>query len=114
MNFTIGLSELVSFGASLVCAGWILLKLSLSQFEKRLDEKFKALDTAVSDVKRLELEVVRADTRNAQTYIARQEYNDALKRIFDVLERVEHKLDGKANITDCDAKILRHIGRAAT
>mgnify|MGYP003395747344 CR=1 FL=1 len=111
MNFTIGLSELIGFGATLISAGWILLKLSLAQFEKRLDEKFKSLDTAVSDVKRLELEVVRADTRNAQTYIARQEYNDTLKRIFDVLERMEQKLDSKANAFDCDTKILRHMPR---
>lgn len=111
MNFTVGLAELMGFGLTLAGGGWTLLKLSLSQFEKRLDERFKLLDLAVNDVKRLELEIVRADTRNAQTYVTQPNHDKILERIFKVLESMEAKLDNKADAADCDMKILRHTGR---
>lgn len=109
MEFHIGLLELLEFFVALIGAGWGLLKLSLHQFEIRLTEKFKALDGAIANVQRLELEVVRADTRNAQMYVTRSEYNDTLKRIFELLKHMDDKLDGKANASECDSKILRHL-----
>lgn len=104
MNFTVGFAELIGFGITLVGGGWTLLKLSLNQFEKRLDERFKLLDTAVQDVKRLELEIVRSDTRNAQLYITRSEQKDVLERIFGMLNTIEHKLDAKVDARHCDIK----------
>lgn len=111
MNFTIGMAELVGFGMVIVGGFWTLLKLSLGQFEKRLDERFKLLDVAVNDVKRLELDIVRSDTRNAQTYVTQANHDKILERIFSVLESMDTKLSVKANEKDCDAKILRHMGR---
>lgn len=112
MNFTVGMAELVGFGLVIVGGFWTLLKLSLNQFEKRLDERFKLLDTAVNDVKRLELDIVRSDTRNAQTYVTQASHDKVLERIFVVLESMDKKLSGKADAADCDAKILRQMGRA--
>lgn len=111
MNFTIGLPELIGFVATLVGAGWALMRMSFNQFERRLDEKFKLLDTAVNDVKRLELDIVRTDTRNAQIYITKIDHDKILERIFSVLERMDKKLDGKADASECEAKILRHTER---
>lgn len=111
MNFTVGLAELIGFGLTLIGGGWTLLKLSLSQFEKRLDERFKLLDIAVNDVKRLELDIVRSDTRNAQTYVTQANHDKILERIFKVLESMDAKLAVKADAADCDMKILRHLGR---
>lgn len=111
MNFTVGLAEMIGLGLTLVGAGWTLLKLSLNQFEKRLDERFKLLDLAVNDVKRLELDIVRSDTRNAQTYVTQANHDKILERIFNVLESMDSKLAVKADEKDCDAKILRHMGR---
>ena len=111
MEFHLGLPELVGFAVTIVGGGWTLMKMSLSQFEKRLDERFKLLDLAVNDVKRLELDIVRSDTRNAQTYVTQANHDKILERIFKVLESVDSKLDVKANSADCDHKILRHMGR---
>lgn len=111
MNFTVGIVELIGLGLTIVGAGWTLLKLSLNQFEKRLDERFKLLDVAVNDVKRLELDIVRSDTRNAQTYVTQTNHDKILERIFNVLESMDAKLAVKANEKDCYAKMLRHLGR---
>lgn len=111
MNFTVGLAELIGFGLTLVGGGWTLLKLSLNQFEKRLDERFKLLDLAVSDVKRLELDIVRSDTRNAQTYMTQANHDKILERIFKVLESMDAKLSSKADAADCEHKIMRHFGK---
>lgn len=111
MELHIGIPELLSFAAILVGGGWTLLKLSLNQFESRLDEKFRALDMAVQDVKRLELEVVRAETRNAQTYVTQASHDKILERIFKVLESMDDKMGNKADHDDVDNKILRHLGR---
>lgn len=111
MNFTVGLAELIGFGLTLVGGGWTLLKLSLNQFEKRLDERFKLLDLAVSDVKRLELDIVRSDTRNAQTYMTQANHDKMLERIFKILESMDAKLSGKADAADCEHKIMRHLGK---
>src|SRR3990167_2781183 len=111
MEFHLGLPELLGFAVTIVGGGWTLMKLTLSQFEKRLDERFKLLDVAVNDVKRLELDIVRSDTRNAQTYVTQANHDKILERIFKVLESMESKLDFKANAVDCDNNIMRHIGR---
>src|SRR4030066_2406336 len=111
MEFHLGLPEILGFAITMVGAGWTLLKMSLSQFEKRLDERFKLLDVAVNDVKRLELDIVRSDTRNAQPYVTQANHDKILERIFKVLESMEAKLDVKANSAYCDHKIMRHLGR---
>jgi Icc-related predicted phosphoesterase len=111
MEFHLGMLELMGFAATIVGAGWTLLKISLTQFEKRLDERFKLLDVAVGDVKRLELDIVRSDTRNAQMYVTKSDHDRILERIFKVLESMEAKLDVKANSADCDNKMMRHLGR---
>lgn len=111
MEYHIGLPELLSFAAVLIGGGWALLKLSLGQFERRLDDKFKTLDVAVNDVKRIELELVRSDTRNAQQYVTKLEQEKVLERIFKVLESMDSKLANKADHEDVDQKILRHIAR---
>ena len=111
MEFQLGLIELISFAVANIGGGWALLRISFSQFEMRLDDRFKLLDKAVNDVKRIELEIVRADTRNAQTYVTQTNHDKVLERIFNVLLSMEQKLDGKANAADCEAKLLRHMER---
>lgn len=95
MLFTIGLTEVVTFAGALIAAGWILISMSFTQFEKRLDEKLATLDSAVSEIKRLEIEIVRSDARAAQTYATKLDNEKALERIFNVLERVELSLNTK-------------------
>ena len=111
MEFQLGLPELIAFALANIGGGWALLRLSFAQFELRIKDQFKLLDKAVNDVKRIELEIVRADTRNAQTYVTQANHDKVLERIFNVLSSMEQKLDGKANADDCEAKHLRHMER---
>lgn len=109
MELHVGVPELLAFSAVLIGGGWTLLKLSLNQFESRLDEKFKTLDMAVQDVKRLELETVRSETRNAQLYVTKADHDKILERIFRVLESMDAKLSNKPDKEEVDQKILRHL-----
>ena len=111
MEFQLGLPEIIAFVLANIGGGWALLRISFSQFELRLNDRFELLDNAMADVKRIELEVVRADTRNAQTYVTQANHDKVLERIFNVLSSMERKLDGKANAADCEAKLLRHMER---
>ena len=109
MEFQLGLTELIAFVLANIGGGWALLRLSFAQFELRIKDQFKLLDKAVNDVKRIELEIVRADTRNAQTYVTQTNHDKVLERIFTALTSMEQKLDSKANAADCEAKILRYM-----
>ena len=100
MAFTVGVGEILTFVCAISAAGYALIKMALGQFEKRLDEKLKNLDTVLSDVQRLELEIVRTDSRAAQIYVTKAEHDRVLERIFIVLERVESKLDQKLDKDD--------------
>ena len=111
MEFQLGLIELIALAGANIGGGWALLKISFAQFEQRLNDRFELLDNAMADVKRIELEVVRADTRNAQTYVTQTNHDKVLERIFNVLLSMEQKLDGKANAADCEVKLLRHMER---
>jgi len=111
MEFQLGLPEIIAFVLANIGGGWALLRISFSQFELRLNDRFELLDNAMADVKRIELEVVRADTRNAQTYVTQANHDKVLERIFNVLSSMEQKLDGKANAADCEAKLLQHMER---
>ena len=111
MEFQLGLIELIAFAVANIGGGWALLRISFTQFELRLDDRFELLDNAMADVKRIELEIVRADTRNAQTYVTQTSHDKGLERIFNVLSSMEQKLDGKANADDCEAKHLQHMER---
>jgi len=111
MEFQLGLPEIIAFVLANIGGGWALLRISFAQFELRLDDRFELLDNAMADVKRIELEIVRADTRNAQTYVTQTSHDKVLERIFNVLSSMEQKLDGKADAADCDMKIMRHMER---
>lgn len=89
MSFTLGFGELLSFAGMLIGAAWILIRITFGQFEKRLDEKLKTLDSAVQQIQRLEVEIVRNDARAAQTYVTKQDLDKTLERMFAVLERIE-------------------------
>ena len=111
MELTVGFPELIGAGITMVGGGWSLLKLSLNQFETRLGEKFKVLDTAVNDVKRIELDIVRSDTRNAQMYVTKVDHDKILERIFKVLESMDEKLSDKPSHAEVREKVLYHMGK---
>jgi hypothetical protein len=89
MLFTVGFGEVLTLVGLLAAGVWVLIKISFSQFEKRLDEKFLKLDAATSQIQKLELEIVRNDARAAQIYVTKADSDKALERIFMVLERIE-------------------------
>lgn len=97
---TLGFDELFGLLAAFVGVGWTLLKLTMIQFEKRLDVRFQSLDDNVHDVKRLELEQIRMDGRFATTYATKEElsrvqerHEKTVERVFDLIRGIEEKLD---------------------
>lgn len=110
MEFSIGLGEVLTFVLALVGAGWALISLTFRQFEKRQDEKFKLLDLVVSEIKRLEVELIRNDTRNAQTYTTKQENEKVLDRIFAILEKIDSCLTVKISREEV-SQLVRDLHR---
>ena len=97
---TLGFDEFFGLLAAFVGVGWALLKVTLSQFEKRLDSRFQALDDTIHDVKRLELEQIRMDGKFAITYATKEElmrvqerHEKTLERVFDLIRSLDEKMD---------------------
>lgn len=102
---------------------WWLIKLSFSQFSIGLVSKFDgftqqlqnvqsrltSLEGVACDLKRLELEMVKRDGIYAQSFVQRdefriyqQEQKDAVAKVFDILEKINDKLDDKMSRTECE------------
>lgn len=107
MEFHLGFVELLAFAGALSTAVWALLKFSLEKFSKGLDVKFALLDNAVNEIKRLELEIVRNDAKNAQVYSTKADNDKVLNRIFLVLERMEQSQHDKITRDEAE-KLVRN------
>lgn len=92
--------ELIAAVTTIVGAGFGLLKMTLSQFERRLDAKFsdfdnklKAIDQLGHDIKRIELEQLKNETKYAITYATKEELMRSQERLDQTITRVFMKLD---------------------
>jgi septal ring factor EnvC (AmiA/AmiB activator) len=106
MEFTVGLPEILTFAAALSGAGWALITLSLNQFEKRQEEKFKTLDLVSVEIKRLEIEIIRSDARASQIYSTKVDQEKALEKIFHMLENINACLAAKINREEVHAIVV--------
>lgn len=109
MQIELGAGEVISILIAIVGLAWTLLKVTISQFEKRLDTKFSALDNLLLDVKKLEIEQLRRDNYYSEKYVTKAEmdscqvkHDKIVERIFTLLQSMNDKLDSKVNKTDCD------------
>jgi hypothetical protein len=106
---TLGISEILALVSGIIGVGWTLLRMSLGQFEKRLDtrfesfdEKFKVIDKVVHDIQKLELEQIKAESKFNIIYATKEElmrvserHEKTIERIFDILRLIESKLEAK-------------------
>lgn len=125
MEVTFGLGELVGSLASVVGMGWVLLRVSFSQFEKRIDNKLESLDSKFSTIERLELDIKRVEVdgiRSASQYpilfatkeelVRSQEKTDkTMERIFGLLQAINDKLDRKVDRDECEKMMMRKADR---
>lgn len=119
----IGTGELIGATATVIAAGWVLLQLAFRQFEKRLDDKFdlqskeiaaqsakiSVLEQISNEVKRLELESIRVESRSNITFATKEELVRAIEkmektieRVFQVVERIDLKIDSKVDRDECE------------
>lgn len=118
VQLEIGVGEVLAVLGSVVGFGWALLKLSLSQFEKRLTDKFSAVNGLLLDVKKLELELVKRDGHYSQMFATKDDlqrhqdkYEKTVERIFTLLTHMSEKLDSKVAHDDCERMMLRKSDR---
>lgn len=100
---------------------WLLEK-NFIQFSSNLDIKFEGftqqlfnvqsrlsnLEGVTLDIKRLELEIVKRDGQNVQTFVLRDEFKEyqaeqrlVSEKMFDYFEKITDKLDNKVSKVDC-------------
>lgn len=129
----IGVGELAGSVIAIIGAGWVLLQLAFRQFEKRLDDKFDAQSREISaqsakisvleqisnEVKRLELENIRVESRSNITFATKEELIRAIEknektieRVFNVLQKIDEKIEGKIDRDDCE-RMMRSVARSA-
>lgn len=120
MNVSLGAGEILSILIAVTGFAWALLKVTISQFEKRLDvkfdsidKKFSALDGLVLEVKKLEIEQLRRDNQYTEKFVTKAEmdscqvkHDKIVERIFKLLESMNDKLDSKVSRTECEGKCV--------
>jgi hypothetical protein len=111
VNLTLGAGEIIAILGAIVTLAWALLKVTINQFEKRLDIKFNSLDSLVLEVKKLEIEQLRRDNQYSEKFVTKAEmdscqvkHDKVVERIFALLQTMSDKLDNKANKVDCDIR----------
>lgn len=118
------LGELLAFGGSMICAGWLLLKMAAFQYDKRLDERFQSIKASMDsefklinektkgsaeqskELAQLRLDFAEYRTRVAETYASKAEllavtdkhaehYTRAVEKIESQIEKLFKILDHK-------------------
>jgi hypothetical protein len=112
--------NILGLSATVIGGIWILLKMSVGQYEKRVDEKFRALseklsaiDKVLEDVRRIELDNAKRETEMMREYVLRRDFlthidqqNQNSKRIYELLEQLSQRLEGKVDKADCKESCL--------
>lgn len=118
VSLSIGAGEILSILIAITGFAWALLKVTIGQFERRLDikfdsidKKFSALDGLVLEVKKLEIEQLRKDNQYTEKFVTKAEmdscqvkHDKIVERIFKLLETMNDKLDNKVDKDDCERR----------
>jgi hypothetical protein len=114
VNVSLGAGEIITILGAIVGLAWTLLKLTINQFEKRLDTKFSLIDSLLLDVKKLELEQLKRDNHYAEKFATKGEldsanarYEKTTERIFSLLQTINDKLDNKVSRSECEAAMRK-------
>lgn len=101
---TLGVGELMGAVIALAGIGFGMMKALFKKHEENINDKLEPIKDILHDVKKLELDQIRLDSKMAITYATKedlvraQEKNDrVIERIFAVLQSINDKLDSKAD-----------------
>lgn len=104
---TFSSSDLLTAVIALIGAGWGMMKFLFMKHEQNLNSKLEPIKDVLHDVKKLELEQIRMDSKIALTYATKEElvraedkHAKVVERIFGLLESMNAKLDGKVDKSD--------------
>lgn len=108
---------------------WALLKITVSQHEKRIDSGLSALgakltaadnhlDKLIDEVRRIELKQAERDATNMRDFVMSRDFNGFVeqqnansRRIYELLEKLSAKLEGKMDRADCRSCVHVDIPR---
>lgn len=71
---SIGIGELITFGAALIGAFWTLLTLLFKQFQKSITKQFEALENDAKEWSRIERELLTFKADLPLNYVRREDY----------------------------------------
>lgn len=125
------LGELLSVAGMIVGALWMLGKIGMNQYMKRMDEKFKASDARIDEkfkasdtrnddrfktidaklqtfdplhgeLARVDKDLVQVRLEMSQNYVRQEGIRILTTRMEDLFKQVFEKLDSKADKAECD------------
>ncbi len=116
----ISLQELVSVAAAIVGVLWMLGKLGMGQYMKRMDEKFAASDRRIDDkfntvdlklktfdplrgeLARVDKDLIQVRLEMSQNYVRHEGLTRLTLRMEQLFKEVFDKLDNKADKAECE------------
>jgi hypothetical protein len=114
MQLSVGLGELLTAFMSMIGIGWGILRISFSQFEKRIDAKFNTIERLELDIKRVEVDGIRSASQFQMLFVTKEELSRAqekhdktMERVFGILQTINDKLDKKVDRDECEKMMLR-------
>lgn len=125
------LGELLSVAGMIVGALWMLGKIGMNQYMKRMDEKFKASDARIDEkfkasdtrnddrfktidtklqtfdplhgeLARVDKDLIQVRLEMSQNYVRQEGIRVLTTRMEDLFKQVFEKLDSKADKAECD------------
>lgn len=123
VELSVGVGEIATVLGGTVGIGWALLRMTMGQFEKRLDEKFSnqtqrmnALEVIAVEIKKMEVEQIRMEGRLNIVHATKEELSRAeeklektVERVFGILQAINDKLDGKVDRDECERMMRGNI-----
>lgn len=129
INLSLGAGEVLGILIAITTLAWTLLQMVFKQYDEKqdarhkevstqyvsLEKKVSAIDALVLEVKKLEIEQLRRDAQYSEKFVTKAEmessqvkHDKIVERIFNLLETMNEKLDGKVNKKDCDNRCQVH------
>jgi F0F1-type ATP synthase membrane subunit b/b' len=104
----ITLNELIAVAVVIVGALWALGKIGMGQYMKRMDDRFKEIDSKLrtfdplhGELARVDKDLIQVRLEMATTYVRQDGIRQLTKRMEDLFKEVFDKLENKADKSEC-------------
>lgn len=104
----ITLSELVSVAVAIVGVLWLLGKIGMGQYMRRMEEKFKTIDDKLKtfdplhgELARVDKDLVQVRLEMATSYVRQDGIRQLTTRMEQLFKEVFDKLENKADKAEC-------------